>query len=88
MSESELIAGGIYDVNILIQKTLSDTDRQQMIYLLNQFKPLRSRLHLIQLRDTPTLDDEVYMDMNAVIAGDTYGVMDDDMELTDDIIME
>ena len=88
MSESELIAGGIYDVNILIQKTLSDTDRQQMIYLLNQFKPLRSRLHLIQLRDTPTLDDEVYMDMNAIIAGDTYGVMDDDMELTDDIIMD
>ncbi len=88
MAESELLPGGIYDVNILVHKSLSETDRQQIIYLLNQFKPLRSRLHLIQLRDTPTLDDEVYMDMNAIIAGDTLGIMDDDMELTEDIIME
>lgn len=88
MSETELISGGIYDVNILLRKQLSDTDRQQIMYLLNQFKPIRSRLHLIQLRDTPILDDEIYLDLNAVLAGETLGVLDDDMELADDIILE
>ena len=88
MAESEFVQGSIYDVNILIRKALSDTDRQQMMYLLAQFKPIRCRLHIIQLRDTPILDDQTYLDMNAILAGDTIGVMDDDMELTNDIIME
>ncbi|MCR5654165.1 MAG: hypothetical protein K6G07_00775 [Lachnospiraceae bacterium] len=88
MAQTELISGGIYDVNILIRTPLSDTDRHQLLYLLEQFKPLRSRLHLIPLRDTPTLDDEIYLDMNAVVSGDTYGVMDDDMEITEDIVLE
>jgi len=88
MEESELLPGGIYDVNILIQKPLTDTDRQQLLHLLNQFKPLRSRLHLTSVKDTPVLDGEIYLDMNAILAGDTIGVMDDDMELSEDIILD
>ena len=87
MAQSELIAGGIYDVNILIRTPLSDTDRHQLLYLLEQFKPLRSRLHLIPLKDTPTLDDEIYLDMNAVVSGDTVGILDDDMEISEDIVL-
>ncbi len=88
MAESEFVSGSIYDVNILIRKPLSDTDRQQIMYLLAQFKPIRSRLHLIQLRDNPILDDQTYLDMNAVLSGETIGYMDDDMQLSDDIIMD
>lgn len=88
MSKSELIAGGIYDVNILIRKGLNNTERHQLLYLLDQFKPLRSRLHLIQLKDTPVLDDEVYLDMNAVIAGDHVGVLDSDMEISEEVILD
>ncbi len=88
MAESELISGSIYDVNILIKKSFSDTMRQQLLYLLDQFKPLRCRLHLIQLRDTPILDSEVYLDMNAIISGDSVGYLDADMEMAEDVILE
>lgn len=88
MTDMELVAGGIYDVNILIRTVLSNTERHQLLYLLDQFKPLRSRLHLIQLRDTPILDDEVYLDMNAVIAGDNVGIMDSEMEMSEEIILD
>lgn len=86
--ENGLPEGGIYDVNILIRKSLSDTDRRQLGFLLDQFKPLRSRLHLVPLRDTAALDGETYLDMNAVIAGDHYGIMDDDMEIGDGVILD
>jgi len=88
MKENGLRNGGIYDVNILIRKSLSDTDRRQLGFLLDQFKPVRSRLHLIPLRDTDALDGETYLDMNAVIAGERIGVMDDDMELGDGVILD
>ena len=86
--ESRLYKGGIYDVNILIRKPLSDTDRRQLGFLLDQFKPIRSRLHLIPLKDTATLDSETYLDMNAVIDGDNYGIMDGVMEIGDGVILD
>ena len=87
MHESEVMAGGVYDVNILIRTPLSDTDKQQLLFLLNQFKPIRSCLHLIQLKETSVLDDEVYLDMNAVIGGETIGVLDDNMVITEEVIL-
>ena len=88
MEKTELRPGGIYDVNILIRTPLSNKERHQLLYLLDQFKPLRSRLHLVPLRDTPTLDDEIYLDMNAVVAGDNVGVMDSDMEISEEVILD
>ena len=87
-NDEGLLRAGIYDVNILIRKPLSETDRHQLLYLLNQFKPLRSRLHLVQLKDTATLDTDVYLDMNAVLAGDRVGVFDEGMEMDDQIVLE
>ena len=88
VSDTGLAKSSIYDVNILIRKPLSETDRHQLLYLLNQFKPIRSRLHLIQLRDTAVLDTDVYLDMNAVLAGDIVGVFDDNMEMDDQIVLD
>lgn len=77
----------IYDVNILIKKKLSDTDRHQVLHIIRQFVPLRSRIHLIRLKDSGVLDTDIYMDMNAVLAEESYGVLDDDMEMDDDVIL-
>ncbi len=92
LEDGEISAGvledsSIYDVNILIKKKLSDTDRHQLLHLLRQFVPLRSRIHLIRLKDSGVLDTDIYMDMNAVLAEESYGVFDDDMEMDDDIIL-
>ena len=59
-----------------------------ILYLLEQFKPVRSRLHLVPLKDTGVLDEEVYLDMNAIISGDTIGSLDDDMDLSEDVILD
>ncbi len=78
----------IYDVNILVKTPLTDTDRHQLIYLLRQFVPVRTRLHLIQVKDSGVLDTDTYLDMNAIITEETYGSFDENMELDDDIIMD
>lgn len=88
MKFSEIGAGGIYDVNILIRQSLTETDRHQLLYLLNQFKPLRCKIHLIQLKDTAVLDDEVYLDMNAIISGESVGELDSGMILADDVVLD
>lgn len=87
-TEATSLAGGIYDVNILIRTPLSDTDRHQLLYLLDQFKPIRSRLHLIPLSDASVLDEQIYLDMNAVISGDSIGALDDNMVIEEDIILD
>ncbi len=88
VSDTGLAQASIYDVNILIRKPLSETDRHQLLYLLNQFKPLRSRLHLVQLKDSAILDTDVYLDMNAVLSGDVVGVFDENMEMDDQIVLD
>ena len=88
ISDTGLAQTSIYDVNILIRKSLSETDRHQLLYLLGQFKPVRSRLHLVQLRDSAVLDTDIYLDMNAVLAGDTLGIMDEDMEMDDQVVLD
>lgn len=88
MENTEIVSGGIFDVNVLIRSPLNDTERRQLLYILDQFKPIRCKLHLVQLRDTPILDDEIYLDMNAVVSGDYVGVMDDDMTISEDVILD
>lgn len=87
-ADPRIKSSSIYDVNILIKKQLSDRDRHQLLHLLRQFVPVRTRLHLIQLKDSGVLDTDIYMDMNAVLGEETYGFFDENMELDDDIIME
>ncbi|MBQ9633010.1 MAG: hypothetical protein IJV04_08900 [Lachnospiraceae bacterium] len=77
----------IYDVNILIKKRLSETEQYQILHLIHQFTPLRSRIHLIHLKDSGMLDSNVYMDMNAVLAEDAYGYLDEEMEMDDGVIL-
>ena len=88
ISDLNLQDGSIFDVNILIKKRLSDTDRHQLLHLIRQFVPLRSRIHLIRLKDSGILDTDIYLDMNAVLSDESYGVFDEDMEFDDDVILE
>lgn len=79
---------GIYDVSVLIKKPLSDTDRHQLLHLVRQFVPLRTKLHLIQLKNSGVLDADTYLDMNAVLTEDVLGVFDDNMVMDDDVILD
>ena len=88
IAETALSDSSIYDVNILVKKRLTDTDRHQLLHLIKQFVPLRSRIHLIRLKDSGILDTDIYMDMNAVLSDESMGMFDEDMEMDDDVILE
>ena len=86
--DPRLKESGIYDVSVLIKKPMSDTDRHQLLHLVRQFVPLRTKLHLIQLKDSGVLDADTYLDMNAVLTEDVFGVLDDNMLMDEDVILE
>ena len=62
-----LRGGGIYDVSILVHGKIKETLRHQLMFLLDQFKPVRTRIRLVQLSDTAVADGNTYLDMNATI---------------------
>ncbi len=79
--------GSIYDVNILIRKKLSERERFQLLFLIDQFKPIRARIHIIQLREGGVLDSNVYLDMNARVEGTVDAVLDDSLSLTENVVL-
>ncbi|MBR5969448.1 MAG: hypothetical protein IK016_03780 [Lachnospiraceae bacterium] len=83
-----LQGGGIYDVTILLHGHISDTKRHQLMFLLDQFKPVRAKLHLVQLDKTARMDGHTYMDMNAAIPSEKASVLDADTTLGDVIVLE
>ena len=77
MEEFERLYGNsIYDVTILVNKPITEAEKSQLMFLLNQFKPVRSRLHLIHLKQTGILDSYAYLDMNAKVPSDGSGQLD------------
>ncbi len=87
-AEEELSHASIYDINILIKKRLSETEQHQLLHLIRQFTPLRSRIHLVRLKDSGVLDSNVYMDMNAILEEDAFGFFDEAMEMDEGVILD
>lgn len=56
-----------FDVTILIEEELTELKKNQLMFLLEQYKPIRCRLHVIGLKKTGTLDSYSYLDINAGI---------------------
>ena len=82
-----LVQDSIYDVNILIRKSLTKNDRFQILYLLDQFKPLRSRIHLIPLKDSGLLDSNTYLDMNAQVSANAFALLDEEKEVNGHVVL-
>lgn len=78
----------MYEVTILVKNIISEVQRSQLLFLLNQFKPVRARLHIILLKKTGVLDSYSYLDMNAGIPGQETGRLDEQKELDNMIRME
>ncbi len=62
---AQLYGSSIYDVTILIKNPISDLLKSQLMYLIDQFKPIRSRIHIVHLKSDGVLDSHNYLDMNA-----------------------
>ena len=74
-------SGGVQDVTVLIHGQIQETTRHQLMFLLEQFTPVRARLHLVQLEQNATMDGNAYLDMNAAIPEGSSPVLDDDLAM-------
>ena len=65
-----------YDVTLLLKHYVEERKKEQLLHLLSQFKPLRSRLHIVFLEPTGVLDEHSYLDNNAVTFTQSEGMLD------------
>ena len=65
-----------YDVTLLISSRVKETKKDCLLHLLRQFKPARSRLRIIFLKDGDSLDAYSYLDGNGRIERPGPGVLD------------
>lgn len=77
-----------YDVTLLLEHYVEEKKKEQLLHLLGQFKPLRSRLHLVFMEPTGLLDEHGYLDQNAVIFTQREGLLDDARTADGTIILQ
>ena len=65
MDIAKLYGSSIYDVVMLVEHPVSELVKSQLMYLIDQFRPLRSRIHIVHLKSDGMLDSHSYLDMNA-----------------------
>jgi len=78
-----------YDVTMLIKTYVPENQKSQLVFLLNQFKPVRCRLMIRFLDGSGEVDRHSYLDMNACVQEYTSASLDsrqssDDMILLDE----
>uniref|UniRef100_UPI0040573DC5 phage tail protein n=1 Tax=Agathobacter sp. TaxID=2021311 RepID=UPI0040573DC5 len=89
LEELERLYGdSIYDVTILVEQTISEVQKSQMLFLMEQFKPIRTRLHIVCLKKSGRLDSYSYLDMNARIAEQKTASLDGSHELDSMVHLE
>ncbi len=83
----ELYGKGIYDVTMLIRTFVPENQKSQLLFLLNQFKPVRSNLIIRFLDAKGNLDSHTYMDMNAYIEETESATLDQKQGMDGNIII-
>ena len=79
---SELYGEDRFDFTVLIRRKGDEKLRSRLTYLIDQFKPIRSRARLVFLGDRGSLDDFAYLDVNGTMLQSVPGRLDDGEALT------
>ena len=79
---SKLYGQTPYDFTLLIPRTSDELLHARLRFLVDQFKPMRSRAHIVFLGDEGGLDAFSYLDLNARILQISTGSMDDGRSYT------
>lgn len=77
-----------YDVTLLINTVVEEQRKEQLLHLLRQFKPVRSRLHIVFLENRGILDGHSYLDENAVTFIQDDGSLDIAQVLDGTVILQ
>lgn len=77
-----------YDFTILINKKADERLQSQLLFLLNQFKPIRSKINIVFLSDCASLDSYCYLDINAKMHSYNKGALDDNKAIDGSILLQ
>lgn len=84
----DLYGNGIYDVTLLVHTFVPENQKSQLMFLLNQFKPVRCRLRIKFLDQKGSMDGHVYMDMNALVMDTQAAALDERVGLDGNIMLK
>ncbi len=76
--ENRLQDGGVFDVTVLVNRKMTEELRHQITFLLDQFRPLRTRIRILQMEKDAIMDGNSYLDMNATIPTQKHVVLDEE----------
>lgn len=77
-----------YDVTILVNRPISETLRFQLMFFLNQFRPVRSHIRIVAMENKGKLDSHSYLDINAKIFKQDEGSLDEGKALDSYLILQ
>lgn len=83
-----LYGSSIGDVTVFIRGEVEEALKMQVEFLLEQFKPVLSRLRLVFLENRGILDSCCYMDQNAQICGLPLGILDGACRMDQSLLAE
>lgn len=76
--ENRLNDGEIFGLTILVNRRLTEELRHQIMFLLDQFKPIRTQIRLFQMEKEAVMDGNSYLDVNATIPSEKHVVLDEE----------
>lgn len=88
MIPESLKGKGIFDVTVLVKKHLTEELRHQILFILSQFGPVRVKMSIVQLDETPTVDSNTYLDTSFCLPKEKNAGLDEDFVLDGTIVLE
>lgn len=84
----KLYGSAMQDVTILIKRQEDEKLQSQMMVLLQQFKPVRSRIRLVFSDRCNNLDSYCYLDYNAALSSKGYAHVDDNNRMNGTVVLQ
>lgn len=88
VSYQKLYGNANQDVTILVKRPEDEKLQSQMMYLLKQFKPIRSHIRLVFSEKCSNLDNYCYLDYNASLSGKGYAHMDNNIRMNGMVVLK
>lgn len=81
-------AQGVYDVTVMVPGKLTEELRHRIVFMLNQFKPLRTKINIVQMDETPTADSRTYLDINTRLPEEHEAELDSGLAMDGTVVLK
>lgn len=86
-SYRKLFGNNVYNVCILLNSPVSEVVKSQLMYMIEQYIPMRARIQITNLMQEGDLDNHSYLDINAKLFEISTGELDESMGLDQSVTL-